>query len=218
MRHGTKTQSVILTSLIFASASSMAYQGEYFFRPAFGISSLSNTDGDTTSIGNTDGRADVELGNGFNAGLGVGYHYTDQIAIELFWEYRSNESETTIADGTQFTEGNYASNVFFLNGHYYFQSDSNWRPYLGAGLGWIQEIDIDLESNGVELSYSGDGDITYQAFAGIDYQLNPSISINAELRYQTLSSVDLSEEGGEGSFSGLQYNPITLQLGLTWRL
>jgi outer membrane protein W len=218
MQHGTKTQLVTLTSLLVVSTSSTAYQEEYFLRPAFGISSLSNTYGDTTSIGNTNGKADVEPGNGFNAGLGVGYHYTDQLAIELFWEYRSNESETTIADGTQFTEGNYASNIFFLNGHYNFHSGSNWRPYLGAGLGWVQEIDIDLEANGVELSYSGDGHITYQAFTGIDYRLNSRISINAELRYQALSSVDLVEEGGEGSFSSLDYNPITLQLGLTWRL
>lgn len=71
MQHGTKTQLVIATSLIVVSTSSLAYQEEYFLRTAFGISSLSNKDGDTTSIGNTNGKADVEPGNGFNAGLGL---------------------------------------------------------------------------------------------------------------------------------------------------
>lgn len=218
MRYTQKLRLFVFTILTMATASSMADEGDFFLRPVFGMSSLSDTSGQTTAIGNTDGNVDVKIDGGFNAGLGFGYYYTDQFAVELFWEYRSNDSETTLADGTQFTEGNYASNIFFLNGHYYFSSESKWTPYVGAGLGWIQEIDLDLETAGQELSYSGDGDITYQAFAGIDYQLSSKISVNAELRYQALSSVDLSaENGGAGSFSGLDYNPLTLQMGLSWR-
>ena len=122
-----------------------------------------------------------------------------------------------VADQSLLTNGNYASNIFFINGHYHFNGHGDWQPYVGAGLGWIQEIDIDLEQNGVETSLSGDGDIGYQLFAGADYKLDEQWSMGFELRYGSTTGIDLKGEGNNGRYRDLDYQPTTLQIGLTYR-
>ncbi len=115
---------------------------------------LSDTDGRTVGIGGVDGPAQVNLDTGFTAGLGVGYRFHPRFSAALAWEYRS---EVALADGQRCADGNYASNVFYLNSYYHFESDSAWHPCIGAGLGWVQEIDIDLEGRGPEQSFSDAG-------------------------------------------------------------
>ena len=90
--------------------------------------------------------------------------------------------------------------------------------YVGAGLGWLQEIDIDLEGNGPEQSYSGDGDIGVQLFLGADYALSDAWALQGEVRYARFSDIDLDGEArAEGSLTGLDYEPLTLQLGIVYR-
>jgi len=79
-----------------------------------------------------------------------------------------------------------------------------------------QEIDIDLEIDGTELSYTGDGDTGFQIMAGITYEINESWSMNGELRYGRFSGIDLTGEGTTGQFNDLDYDPITLGLGLQY--
>lgn len=199
----------------------LANSGDFFMRPVVGVSVLSDTVGQSTGIGQTNGAINVDVDNGLNAGIGFGYFYNDNFAVEVFWEYRSNESETTLVDNTLFEEGNYASNLFYLNGLYFFELNNNWQYYLGAGLGWLQEIDIDLETNGNELSYSGSGEMAFQAFVGASYRLNQQLSFDLEYRYSKVGSAELDGEqtGGmtSGMISELDYDPSTIQLGLTWR-
>ena len=189
----------------------------WYLKPLLAISQLSDQTGTTSGVGMVNGAADVQLDGGFASGLNLGYSYGNNWAAEIGWEYRSNDSEVTLADGQRFSEGNYASNSFFLNGIYSFNSSSSWQPYVGAGLSWVQEIDIDLETAGSELSYSGDGDSGFQVFAGIDYQLDSRWSVLGEVRYSSISDVELSGENTMGSFSGLDYNPVSLQIGLKYR-
>ena len=192
--------------------------GAWFVRPYLGFSIMSDLDADFSDIDGLSGEADVELSDGFTGGLGVGYQYTDNIAIEFGWEYRSNDSETTLAGQSEFDDGNYASNIFYLNGHYLLTKNGHWQPYVGAGLTWAEEIDIDLERNGEEQSFSGDGDVGYQLFAGINYDLATQWILQGELRYGSITDIDLSAEGSDsGKFDGIDYETTTLQLGLVYR-
>ncbi len=188
----------------------------WYLKPTVGISQMSDQKGQTINLGSVDGQADISLDSGFTPGMAVGFNYGNGWAAEFAWEYRSNDSETTLADGSLFPDGNYASNVFFLNGYYHFDAIGQWRPYLGAGLMFSQEIDIDLEVDGVELSYTGDGDTGFQVMAGITYAINDAWSINGELRYGSFSSVDLSGEGVMGQINDLDYAPLTFGMGLQY--
>lgn len=210
---------VPLTILLILGPNSLWAQSDdgWFLRPYLGSSNMSDVEGSTTNIGAVDGIADLSLDAGFTAGLGAGYRYNDDFAVELAWEYRSNESETALADGQVFEEGNYASNVFFINGFYYFGGAEKWQPYLGAGLSWVQEVDVDLETGGVELSYSGSGDVGFQLFTGVDYHLLENWDLQAELRYGSLSGIDLEGENIPGEITDLDYKTLTAQFGVLYR-
>jgi len=176
---------------------------------------MSDLSSDFTDIDMLSGRADIDLDTGFTGGLGLGYRYTDKLAVEFGWEYRSNDAETTLNDVSEFDEGNYASNIFYLNGHYFFDKIDKWQPYVGAGLTWVEEIDIDLERGDRELSYSGDGDTGYQVFGGLNYDLSESWKLQSELRYGSITGIDLEGEGSDsGAFDGIDYETTTLQIGL----
>ena len=210
-------QLIAAASISILSSTALATEDTWFVRPYVGFSQMSDLSSDFTDIDGLSGDADIDLSGGFTGGLGVGYRYTDNFAVEFGWEYRSNDSEVTLADTSEFDDGNYASNIFYLNGHYLFARNGKWQPYAGAGLTWVEEIDIDLERGSEELSYSGDGDIGYQVFAGINYDLNEKWKLQSELRYGSIADIDLDGEGGEaGEFDSIDYETTTIQVGLVF--
>ena len=197
---------------------SLADTDGWFLRAHGGYSQLSDIDADTSGIVSEPAGADISIDGGFTAGAGVGYRYNQRWAVELAWEYRSNESETDLVGFENYPDGNLASNTFFLNGYYHFARSGRWDPYLGAGLGWLQEIDIDLEGNGPERSYSGDGDTGFQVFAGANYEIAERWLLQGEVRYTAFTDLDLeAESGAQGDISSLDYEPLTLQFGVMYR-
>ena len=211
------TQSTLfaLITLLNIPQLSLAESSQWHLRPYFGISQLSDTSGSATAVSGTSGTTDIDLDSGFTAGASIGYQYTDQVSVELATEYRSNESKTLLSDGQRFEDGNYASVTFFLNAAYRFRTTQPWQPYIGTGLGWIQEVDIDLEDASGEISYESDG-FAWQAFVGVDMPFHDQWALNVELRHSRASSIDLEGETGNEGIRGLDYNPTTLQLGLRY--
>ena len=210
-------QLLTTAGLILMTGTPAVATDTWFVRPYVGLSQMSDLSSDFSNIDGLSGDADIDLDTGFTGGIGIGYRYTDRVAVEFGWEYRSNDSETTLNDISEFDDGNYASNIFYLNGHYQFEKNDKWQPYVGAGLTWVEEIDIDLERNGDELSYSGDGDVGYQVFAGINYDLNQTWKLQSELRYGSITDIDLEGEGNDvGEFDSIDYETTTLQIGLVY--
>ncbi|MDJ0778616.1 MAG: porin family protein [Gammaproteobacteria bacterium] len=204
--------------LLILTATPVMAEDNWFVRPYIGLSEMSDLDADFSNIDSLSGKADIDLDTGFTGGIGIGYNYSDNFGVEVGWEYRSNDSEVVLAGSSEFDDGNYASNIFYLNGHYRFAPNGDWRPYVGGGLTWVEEIDIDLERSGEELSYSGDGDVGYQLFAGVDYRINPDWSLQGELRYGSITGIDLDGESGDpGEMEDLDYETTTLQVGLVYQ-
>ncbi len=205
-------------SPVSAQTSDGASSDGWYARTWGGYSALSDTDGSILDYGfeGSEDRIDVSTEGGFTAGAGIGYRYGPRIGVEVAWEYRTNDSETVLAAGPQFPDGNYASNTFFLNGFYYLNRRGPWEPYLGAGLAWVQEVDIDLEDAGAEQSFSGDGDVGIQVFVGTNYRLSEHWSAHGELRYGSISGIDLEGENVGGVIRDFDYKPVTAQLGLSY--
>ena len=199
-------------------AASALAEDNWFVRPYAGLSQMSDLSADFDNIDSLSGEADVNLDSGFTGGLGVGYRFDERLALEFGWEYRSNDSSVTLNDASRFEDGNYASNLFYLNGHYFLEASGKWQPYVGAGLTWVEEIDIDLERGGQEQSYSGDGETGYQIFAGVNYELNKDWELQTELRYGSITDISLQGESGTaGEITGIDYETTTLQLGLVYQ-
>lgn len=187
--------------------------GGFSFQRDFDVD-VSDGDGNSTS-------GDASFDVGFMAGAGLGYFFTDSIAVELAWDYRSNDLDSADLDnGSEFDGGDIASNIIFLNGYYRFQEvgSTSLRPYVGAGLGWVEEIDIDADvAGGRSTSYSADNELAYQIMAGIGYPLSENWTLSGELRYTRVNDVTFDEEGsGNGEIDNVDYDPISLLVGITY--
>lgn len=207
----------LLIAVTALPATALAENSGWYLRAHGGVSSLDDTSGGFTVSGSSS-KIDINTDSGSFLGLAGGYDYGNGWRAEVAWEYRTNDSTATLDGVSAFDAGDYASNTFFLNGIYAFGGNDQWRPYAGGGLAWVQEIDIDLENNGVEQSYSASGDVGFQVFAGVEYALSPKWVLGGELRYVLLSDIDFdSEAGAPGAVSGLDYRHTSAQLGITYR-
>lgn len=206
----------ILLSMHSAAIGSDDMSGGWSVVPYVGLSQVDNQSPTILGADNiTDGTLTVETDGGFTAGLGIRYDYPQsRWTSEFGWEYRSNDSVSITADGTKLPGGNYASNTLYINGRYALNEGRQWTPWVGAGLTWIQEIDLDSENAEGERSFSNSGSVGYQVMAGFNYALTDRLYITSELRYSSQTGIDLDEESGSGRVTDIDYQPITLGAGL----
>ena len=205
---------VVSGSLLTAVTAHAAGEG-WSIVPYVGTSQLGNQSPDLIGSDDlVDGGLDITVDTGFTAGVGLRYDYENsRWASEVGWEYRTNDSQTTTADGNVLPDGNYASNIFYLNGRYALTDGNRWTPWIGGGLTWIQEVDLDSEDANGERSFSESGFVGFQVMAGIDYDVSDRFYLTSELRYMSYNSLDLEEEGGNGRITNIDYQPVTLGLG-----
>lgn len=214
----TVTASLITISALLVTHPASAAGERWSIVPQFGVSLLGDQSPDINADGIAAGRSDIEIDQGFNAGLGLRYDYVDsRWTSEFGWEYRSNDATTTAADGTTLPDGNYASNTFYVNGRYALTTGNRLTPWVGGGLTWIQEIDLDSEEGSSERSFSDSGAVGFQLMAGVDYALSDRFYLSGELRYSSQRGLDLDEENGSGRVTGINYEPVTLGLGIGYR-
>ena len=210
---------IILTvSTLISNAAFADDTGKWSVKLYGGISTMGDQSIEQTGVpGVTTGT--INNDNGFMAGGSVGYNYTNNLSVELAWDYRSNDSKTNFSNGTSFNDGNFASNIFFVSGKYTFDTipQTNLRPYIGAGLGYVQEIDLDLVTGGVEYSYSKNNEMAYQFMTGITYTLTKKIDLDAGLRYVRADSINLKRENGSGELRNVDYDPLSLAIGLSYK-
>lgn len=165
------------------------------------------------------------LGSGldakFDIGLGlggdIGFRYGNGWAAEFEWNWRRHELQSLRGGrGALVDEGDFASNILFVNGLRRFEgAGDRWTPYLGVGLGWVQEIDFDLNSGNIERAWSDQGEFGVQLMGGAEFPLGESWKLTADVRLLQIGSVELpAEEGVTGQLAKPDYNPVSVQFGV----
>lgn len=215
----TRTALAALLLIPFSHAA-QAETNRFYGKLSGGVTFLGDQDFKQTGVAGAGATGTGEYSEGWLAGGALGYRFTDNWAAELAWDYRTNGvDKTTFTDGTTFNDGDFASNIFFLNGYYRFDPvmQTKFRPYLGAGIGWVQEIDMDLQNaGGTETSYSADGEFAAQIIAGVEYPIAQNWDLSTELRYMNVSGIDLEQEGGNARINDVDYDPFTIAVGVTY--
>jgi outer membrane protein W len=220
---GTLMVATILSAGVPAWADdSMSNEGKFFGKLYGGASILGDQSISQTGVAAPGATSDASFDAGMVAGGAAGYYFTDNISAELAWDYRSNNlDKANFSDGTNFNDGDFASNIFFVNGYYHLDPimNSKFRPYVGAGLGYVQEIDIDLKNTGgAETSYSQDGEIAYQLIAGTSYGLTNNWDLTADIRYMRADGINLkTESGGTAELRNVDYDPVSLTVGAVYK-
>ncbi len=214
-----KTSVILISSLAIGLGLSTPAMGEeagWYARAHGGLSGLSDADGNFTFEGEQQPATGKTDTGGF-AGIAGGYSFGNGWRTELAWEYRRNDFTGSIGS-IDYPTADFASSIMYLNSVYAFGGNSKWTPYVGAGIAWAQEVDIDFERDGVEQSYSSSGNSGLQVFAGLEYTLSPRWVVSGELRYGNVSSLDLEpESGAPGMINDIDYQHTSLQLGLSYQ-
>jgi opacity protein-like surface antigen len=182
--------------------------GNYYLKGTVGLSALQGND--VTLDGST---SDRSYDAGIAAGGAIGYNFANNpFRAEAEFMYRSGEAkDLPVGVGTG---GDYASTTLMLNGYYAFATDTQFTPYVGAGLGYVTEIDFDIAGPTGEVEYSDRGLLAYQIMVGTEYAINDQLSLFGEARYFTVDSPKLS--ASDGSILEADYNTLELLAGVTW--
>jgi opacity protein-like surface antigen len=195
-----------------ASADSVDYEGPYA-RLIGGLNFALDSDFNGSSPDSFPS-GEASLDTGAIVGLGGGYRFSRNFAAELEYAYRSNDIDTikheggaTVADG-----GDLASVAIMANGYYYLGLADTWSPYIGLGMGFLQEIDSDVQLTGVNSQKDLEDQVfAWQAMLGAEVPLNESWRFYGEGRFMSAPSPDLSNSNGSYS---VDYNNLSLIFGI----
>jgi opacity protein-like surface antigen len=157
----------------------------------------------------------VAFGSGIGFGAAVGQRYGNGWAVELAWDERGNFLKRV---GGVAVDGNVFSEVVFLNGYYRFPAWGTVRPFIGAGLGYVIGLDIDVDRDGTEQEYSRRGGVAVQAIAGGEYNLSSRWSLSGDVRWSRMGSGTFEATTAGTTLSGKpKYQPASLNLSFIFR-
>lgn len=165
------------------------------------------------------GSADTSLDAGLLTGAAIGYAFNRHWRVEAEFTYQSVDHDgVDLGDGGSLPSGNYASTALALNGLYSFNAfgSEKVRTYVGAGVAWLTEVDIDFERGGDEQSYSGDG-VGLQLLGGARYDLGEHLFLDAGLRYLTAGEIEMDGEGRNSGRIKADYDPWAVTVAVGWR-
>jgi opacity protein-like surface antigen len=217
----TRSAVLLLASCLPAAALAQAEpKGHYL--TAYG--QLSRIGSSTlTESGAQGGGAGLQarFGRGLGGGGDFGYRFGNGWAAEVEWNYRSHSLSSLRRGSTTLArQGDFASNTLLVNGVRRFASSRAWTPYVGAGVGVVLEIDLDLqpEGNGTSRAYSSSGRVVPQLIGGVEYALTPMWRLVSDARWLRVGALEATNASGNsgGRVRSPTYNPLSVQVGVRY--
>lgn len=104
-----------------------------------------------------------------------------------------------------------------MNGYHRFPARGALRPFIGAGLGYVIALDIDVDRDGTELEYSRKGSAAVQAIVGAEYSLSPRWGLSGDLRWSRIDRGTFKATTPGSMLSGKpRYEAVSLNLGVSF--
>ena len=127
--------------------------------------------------------------NNFNITPSVGYFVMDDLAIGLDLGFTS--TKTTFKNETVGVNYEEKTSLFTLlpNATYYFATGSNFRPYLGAGVGYGSLTSTDFYNEKATTK----GGLAWGAKGGFVYLLNSTVGLDLGVGYNDFTTKDTVE-------------------------
>lgn len=205
---------ICLTSLLsFNSFAEETSDSKFYVKAYGGINIQGGQSFDQEGIATPGASGDLDLGTSFRSGASIGYFARPNWSVELTYDYLTNSSSADFSDGASFSDGDYSSVILFLNNYYHLKEIKGFKPFLGAGLGFIQEIDVDIENAGVETSFSTRNKLAFQIAAGTDYKITDSIDVFGSLSFISANDLDMESESTGSEIKNINYTPFSLMFG-----
>lgn len=208
----------IAPSAALAQRAPSAAEARWYGIVTGGISSVSDP---AVTLGGASGR--FETGSGTTFGGAIGRRFSDSLRGELEISYRSNGlkgARLAGIDAVQ-SDGDLAALLFMANVYYDFApipaGPARFRPYVGLGLGFAQEVDTDLTVRGSAAQFSGSG-AAWQLSLGVNWDYGSRWIAGLGLRYTDAGRIDMSGSGAvAGQTLDLRYRAFTATASIGYR-
>ncbi len=214
----SKSAALLCTACWLAAAPALADGNNWYGTASVGVGSLSSatltySDGTTSSSASGDYSASVA------AGGTLGYNFRNGFALEGEIMYRRNDLDPVDLPGLgSFTGGDFASLAFAVNALYRFSLGDSGRlsGYVGPGVVYFQEIDIDFETNGQETSFE-ESDTGFQLKLGGRYDFSDRWFAEAGATYLLADGVRMERPADPSQTIESDYDHWTLSAGVGFR-
>jgi opacity protein-like surface antigen len=205
-------------SAAFAQRSATVTDAPWYVLLTGGASMVSDPN---VTLGGASGR--LELGSGTTFGGAVGRRFGDSLRGELEISYRSNALKGATVRGLDASQpdGDLAALFLMANVYYDFApipaGPARFRPYVGLGLGFAQEVDTDLRARGAAAQFSGSG-AAWQLALGVNWDYGSRWIAGVGLRYTDAGRIDMTGSGAvAGQTLDLRYRAVTASASIGYR-
>lgn len=157
-------------------------------------------------------RAEASFDPGLFGSLALGTTFSENWRGEAELSYRATDVDAIT--GTANGSGDLSGTAGMVNGYYDLFSGSDWRPYVGAGIG-LMRLDADSVTP-VGGSSIDDDDVVaaVQGIVGIGYRLNENFGLFTGYRFLATTAPEFTTAAGietEG-----EYREHRIVVGLRW--
>jgi opacity protein-like surface antigen len=161
------------------------------------------------------GKASLDAGP--VAGLAGGYRFNRSVGAELEYVYRSNDIDKIKAPGGAIVAdgGDLASVAIMANGFYFLDTSERWSPYLGIGVGLLQEIDSDVQLVGDNDQTDLEDEVfAWQAMVGAEVPIDERWRFFGEGRFLSAPGPTLANSAGSYD---VDYQNLSVMVGLGYQ-
>ncbi|WP_432455153.1 MULTISPECIES: outer membrane protein OmpW [unclassified Agarivorans] len=206
-----KTLCAIAVVAAFSSSNVLAHEkGDFFVRA--GVASVIPNDSSDGILGTS---SQLAVNSDTQLGLNLDYMMSDNVGIELLAATPFSHEISTDLGGL----GNIGKTKHLpptLMAEYYFgDSQSAWRPYIGAGVNYTTFFDSSFNSTGTNAGLSDlslDDSWGLAANIGVDYKLNENWFLNASIWYANIETTAHYKAGTESKSTDVKINPVVVML------
>jgi opacity protein-like surface antigen len=182
-----------------------------------GLSTLGDQNFDFTPTTGVKANGRLDAGRGWLGGAALGYQANENIRVEAEIIYSRNQVKGATATGLAATnDGDYASLAIMgsalLDVASYETDFAVFKPFVGVGLGFIQEVDADLKG-GVSSEFDQGGKLAYQIRGGVRWRYESGVIAGIGLRY--LKADNLLLKGPRGRVDA-GYDPLSFNASIGW--
>ena len=218
-----KTSAIIsfgLASLALSAVNASAASQERWPRWYVGISGSLPYVQDSDLSGGGASDLDYDLGWGLSGQIGYLPNFAGSglngLRFEFEGAYRRNDLDSVKVSGVSGSAGgDITSAAYMVNMYYDVETGSQWKPYLGGGLGWSE---VSLDTAGALLTVDDEDNVfAYQFMAGLGYVPTSIPLTEWTLGYRFFATEDPSFTNNAGVKIDSEYYTHNVELGAKFR-
>jgi len=221
----TLLSSVVLAAFTFSPLALANQAGDFYVRG--GLTNVSPDSGKTNILlADADSTMTLTVDDNTQLGLNFVYFYDQNWAIELlaatpFTHDVTIQDKNAVlgVDGAKLGEVSQLPPT--ISALYYFDSNSEFKPYVGVGLNYTIFFNEEFESAPKSLGLDDlelDGSFGYSVQVGADYHIDKNWHINASVRYIDIQSDATFDVGGNNiGKATIDIDPMVYSLMLGYK-